>query len=370
MALPNFGSFLSYRTQGSPILPTSFQEFKGAVLCLLIAGTGGVIAGFLYIPLPYMLGSMAAAMAAAMLKAPIARPGNLFIIPMRVLLGVLIGSAVTPALFDNTSAILGTAALAPLYVIAAGLFGMFYYRKIAGFEREQAFFCALPGGLLIMTTLADDSGIDIKRISLAHAMRITFVVISLPFLARIFLDIDVVDISKVSVSILDMPLYDISLLLAAGVIGFLVAEKMHLPAGQVIGPLFASAILHFTGLIDSKPPQELINAAQVILGAYIGARFINENLSMVRSSILLAAGHVAVMLTMSILLAFMLYSFFDLPMMVGVMSFAPGGLPENSLIAFGLGLDVGFIATVQVVRLLFISLFTPFLYLRIKHLLH
>jgi len=139
---------------------------------------------------------------------------------------------------------------------------------------------------------------------------------------------------------------------------------------SVIGPLFASAFLHLSGLTSAKPSQEFINAAQIILGAYIGARFINENLSIVKSAILLAAGHVAVMLSLSIALAYMLYMFFGLPMMVGVMSFAPGGLPENSLIAFGLGLDVGFIASVQVVRLLFISLLAPFFYQRIKHLLH
>ena len=167
-----------------------------------------------------------------------------------------------------------------------------------------------------------------------------------------------------------MPLKDIFLLLAAGIAGFWAAGKLHLPAGHVIGPLFASALLHLSGLTDARPPQEFINAAQIILGSFIGARFINENLSIVRSAILLAAGHVAIMLSLSILLAFMLYRFIDLPIMVGVMSFAPGGLPENSLIAFGLGLDVGFIASVQVVRLLFISFLAPFFYLRIKHLLH
>jgi len=351
-------------------LPSSIQEIKGIGLCVLIASLGGYVAGYLYIPLPYMLGSMAAAMAAAMLKLPIARPGLLFDIPMRATLGVLIGSAVTPRLFENTSAIFGTAIFVPFYVIAAGLFGMLYYRKVAGFSREQAFFCALPGGLLIMTTLADDSGIDIKRISLAHALRIAFVVISLPLLARIFLDIDVVDVSNVSISTFSMPLYDFALLVAAGIVGVVVANKMGLPAGHVIGPLFASAFLHLAGFTTAKPPQEFINAAQILLGAYIGARFINENLAIVKTAIVLALGHVAVMLAMSILLAYLLFNFVDLPMMVGVMSFAPGGLPENSLIAFGLGLDVGFIATVQVVRLLFISLLAPFLYLRIKHLLY
>ena len=351
-------------------MPTSFHEFKGTILCLAIATIGGLIASYLFLPLPYLLGSMAVAMAAAMLKFPIARPTNLFVIPMRVLLGVLIGSAVTPAFFENTSSILGTAILVPFYVIGTGLFGIYYYRKVAKFPLDQAFFCALPGGLLIMTTLADENNMDIKRISLAHALRITFVVISLPVLARIFLDIDTVDISNVSGRLFTMDIKDLALLLGAGIVGYYVAGILKLPAGHVIGPLFASAILHLSGITTAKPPQEFINAAQIILGASIGARFINESLSIVKTAILLAAGHVAVMLSVSILLAYALHVLYGMGMMVGVMSFAPGGLPENSLIAFGLGLDVGFIASVQVVRLLFISLLTPFFYLRIKHLLH
>ncbi len=348
----------------------SFPDLKGALLCLLIASLGGIAASAVNIPLPFILGSMAASMAAAMMNLPIKRPTNIFIIPMRIILGVLIGSAVTPALFENTTAILGTAIFVPFYVIIAGIFGLAYYRMIAGFSREQAFFCALPGGLLIMTTLADDTGIDIKRISLAHALRITFVVISLPVFARVFLDVENVDVSRVSVGLFTMGFNDLALLVVAGIVGFVGAEKLKIPAGHILGPLFASAFVHLTGLTSSKPPQELINAAQIILGAYIGARFINENLSIVRTAIIHAAGHVAVMLSLSVAFAYALYQLFGLPMMNGVLSFAPGGLPENSLIAFGLGLDVGFIASVQVARLMFISLLAPFFYLRIKHLLH
>lgn len=350
-------------------MPSSLQDFKGTCLCLLIAAIGGIIASYLKIPLPYILGSMAASMAAAMFNWPIGRPTSVFITPMRATLGVLIGSAVSPTLFDNIGAILTTAIFVPVYVVAASSFGMIYYRKIAKFSREQAFFCSLPGGLLIMTALADDSGMDIKRISLAHVLRIVFVVISLPFLAGIFMGIESVDISKVSIGIFDMALRDLALLLAAGVVGLLVAHQLKLPAGQIIGPLFVSAFLHISGFTSAKPPQEFINAAQIILGAYIGSRFIGENLSIVRSAIIHAIGHVTMMLSLSILLAYFLFAVFELPLMDGVLSFAPGGLPENSLIAFGLGLDVGFIATVQVCRLLFISFMAPVIYPRIKHLL-
>lgn len=357
-------------SKGTRILSFSFNDHKGTLLCLLIATVGGMAASYVNIPLPYIIGSMAASMAAAMMRMPIGRPTNIFIIPMRATLGVLIGSAVSPALFDNIEAILATAIFVPLYVFAASASGMFYYLKIAKFDREQAFFCSLPGGLLIMTAMADDTGIDIKRISLAHVLRIVLVVVSLPFLAGIFMGIEAMNTPRISIGIVETPLLDLSLLIGAAVVGLFVAKILKLPAGQIIGPLFVSAALHLGDVTSAKPPQELINAAQIILGAYIGSRFIGENLSIVRSSIFHSIGHVTVMLSLSIGLAFFLYQVLDVPLMNGVLSFAPGGLPENSLIAFGLGLDVGFIATVQVCRLLFISFMAPIIYPRIKHLLH
>ena len=52
-----------------------------------------------------------------------------------------------------------------------------------------------------------------------------------------------------------------------------------------------------------------------------------------------------------------------------VLSFAPGGMSEIGLIALTLGLDVGFVATIQVSRLTTIALFAPWAFRRIRHVL-
>ena len=50
-------------------------------ICIVIALVGGVIAAALNIPLPYMLGAIAASMAAAMIGVPVERPSMTIVTP-------------------------------------------------------------------------------------------------------------------------------------------------------------------------------------------------------------------------------------------------------------------------------------------------
>ena len=120
---------------------------------------------------------------------------------------------------------------------------------------------------------------------------------------------------------------------------------------------------------SARPPVELIIASQIVLGAYIGARFSGQSLSFLRNGILLAIGHVLVMLCLSGALAYLLIWSFGLHLLTGLLSFAPGGMSEIGLIALSLGLDVGFIATIHVTRSIVISTLGPIVYTRIKDLL-
>ncbi|MEM8974930.1 MAG: AbrB family transcriptional regulator, partial [Pseudomonadota bacterium] len=105
-------------------------------ICIAIALAGGVIAATLGIPLPYMLGAIAASMAAAMAGAPVERPSMGIVTPMRVTLGVLLGSTITPELLDRIGAVAGTVAVVPLFVILAAVIGTIYYERVAGYSRE------------------------------------------------------------------------------------------------------------------------------------------------------------------------------------------------------------------------------------------
>ena len=329
------------------------------VLCITIATIGGLAAAAVAIPLPYMLGAIAATMFAAMAGAPVARPSAAVVTPMRVTLGVLLGSTITPELLENVAAVAGVVATVPFYVVLAAIVGTAYYERVAGYSREEAYYCALPGGLHIMTLYAEERGVDIRRVSLAHALRITFVVVLTTIATSYFVDVPRIAASATTVSIINVNFSDLGVLCAIGVVGWLLGQALRVPGALMVIPMLCSAVAHIAGWTNAKPPVELINAAQVILGANIGSRFVGEGLGILAHAIRHAVCHVSLMLCIAAGFAFALHALLDVPLVTGILSFAPGGMSEIGLIALGLGLDVGFVATAQLSRSVSINLFGP-----------
>lgn len=349
--------------------PAKFSRLGRVTLCIAIAWFGGFAAATIGMPLPYMLGAIGVTMFAAMAGAPIARPSAAVVTPMRVTLGVLLGSTITPDLFERASAVAGTVAMVPVYLVLAALVGTLYYERVAGYSREEAYFCALPGGLHVMTMYAEERGIDIRRVSLAHALRITFVVILTTIVTSYVVELPQITVSDASPSIVDIDPVDLALLCVIGLVGWLIGRSTRLPGAQMVVPMICSAIPHLAGWTSAKPPFEIIIAAQAILGANIGSRFVGEGVAILGSAIRHALCHVTLMLCIAGAFAVALHALFGLQLLTGLLSFAPGGMSEIGLIALGLGLDVGFVATIQLSRLMSINLLGPIVFRQISWIL-
>jgi len=178
-----------------------------------------------------------------------------------------------------------------------------------------------------------------------------------------------VRLSNATVSITEIVPRDFVLLVIAGVLGWYLGRWTRMPGAEMLGPMVASAALHITGITAARPPIELIIVSQVVIGASIGARYIGETLEIVRHAVLHAFGYVTITLLIAASFALALHVLFGVPVIAGVLSFAPGGMSEIGLIALTLGLDVGFVATIQVSRLTTIALFAPIAFRRIRHVL-
>ncbi len=336
------------------------------IFCLAIAFVGGLAMDIAGGPLPYMLGGLAATGAVAMIGWPVARPGRPLVLPMRVVIGVMLGATITPELVSKLSALGGSLVFVPIYVLLVAVLGTAYYRFVARFPLNEAYFSALPGGLYTMVTVAEDAGADVRRVSLAHALRVTLVVFAIPLIIRLLFDVETGTTAKASIGIVEVPYRELGLLIAAGIVGGLVAIRVRFPGALIICPMIASAAIHVTGISKASPPYEAIVAAQLVLGAYIGARFVGETFAAVRVGFIYALGHVTLMMGISVALAIFIERFVGLPVITGVLAFAPGGLAEMSLVALGLGLDVGFVATLHVGRILVIVIAAPFAYEQLK----
>src|SRR3546814_16785713 len=78
--------------------------------------------------------------------------------------------------------------------------------------------------------------------------------------------------------VIQMPLHELALLAGCGVVGWIGAHFLRMPASRLIGPMVVSAAVHLAGFSEAKPPPEIVAIAQVVMGAALGTRFAGPRL--------------------------------------------------------------------------------------------
>jgi membrane AbrB-like protein len=339
----------------------SFQpiRIRRLALALAIGAVGGTAFYLGGLPLPWMLGAMSFATIAALAGAPVAVPVTLRS-GMVSILGVLLGSQFTSALFANLSQwYVGMAAVAVSTLLMAGL-SILYFRAVAGYDRTTAYFAAMPGGLSEMMVLGESQGGDGRTISLTHGVRILLAVFLIAFYFRVFEGYSANPAAASGAS--GMPAWEIAALIACAFSGLVAAQRLRLPAPQLVGPMILSASLHLGGVLEHRPPVELIALAQVILGAAIGARFAGMALGRVWRTILIAGGATVIMVGIAVGMAYGLAPLAGSNGDLLLLALAPGGLAEMSLIALSFGSGAAFVSTHHVVRIVIVVILAPLFY--------
>lgn len=338
---------------------SSSRQALRFALALLVGAAGAAVFFVAGLPLPWMLGAMTAATIAALAGAPLAvspsvRNG------MVAILGVLLGSQFNLEIFSSIAqwyvGLLGVV----VSVVVMTTLSTIYFVKIGRYDRTTAYFSSMPGGLSEMMVLGEAMGGDGRRISLTHAVRVLTAVFLIVFYFRLFEGYAPTGLPMAPVSAMDW--HGILILMTCAVAGFYGARALRIPAAQLVGPLFLSALAYLTGVVDTKPPAEILAAAQVVLGTAIGARFTGTPLALVWRTILVAAGAAAIMVLVAAGFAFGLGWASGAPSTALFLALAPGGLAEMSIIALSLGSAAAFVSTHHVARIILIVIISPILY--------
>ncbi len=338
------------------------RKLPRIALALGLGIVGAVTFSALRMPLPWMLGPICFCTAAALLRLPIAAPAA--IRPFMVtVLGLMLGANFTPEMAAHAGQWLVSIAFLAVYVAAIAAAAIPYFRKVAGYDPVTAYFSAMPGGFGAMLVVAIEMGADERRVSLAHASRILLIVFTLPFLFRLVLGLDMPDRSTLwAAESPPLTAFDLVLLAGAGAIGWPLARHLRLPAPALIGPMALSAAAHMSGFTAVQVPLEIVNLAQLVIGVIVGCRFSGIDPVRVVQALLHGVALTAIMLAMTGAFAFLLGLATNGSIPGLVLAYSPGGLAEMTLIALALGIDVAFVATHHVVRILLISLGAPLVF--------
>ena len=112
----------------------------------------------------------------------------------------------------------------------------------------------------------------------------------------------------------------------------------------MLGPMKLSVAVHLSGITEAKPPAEIVNLAQVVIGTSIGYRFVNIPVMRVLKVLMVSAGATCLRLALAVAAALGVEAVTGLPFPVLWLAVAPGGLAEMTLICLAIGIDTAFVS--------------------------
>jgi uncharacterized protein len=338
---------------------TVFRRVLPAVTALAFGVIGAELFVWLAFPLPWLLGSIFAGVVAGHIPNLRIAPPSVLTHPVRLILGITVGSAFTPALVDEVGGyLLSLAMMVPFLLIIVPL-GTLYYERVMRFERRTAFFSALPGGLVEMILLSETFGADIRRVALTQTTRVLLIVYTVPFLISWIGGVDLSGRTRVTAPFMETPIPDMLILAVAAFVGWRLLQRLKVSGASIIGPMITGAIVYMLGWVTARVPDELIWFAQLVLGTGIGCAFAGISFKLMARSIVSTLGFFIVLMGVALAIAYAVHLMIDVPLIAAILAFIPGGQAEMNLMAIIVGVHVPYIALHHVLRMFLVITVMP-----------
>ena len=334
------------------------QQLPGILRALIVGVPAGYLCARLRTPIPWMIGPMIGVAALNLLGVRMHSP------PYARQLGqVILGSAVSlyfappvvAALAGNLPAIL----TATVSVFLVGILGALTLSRASGVDSKSTFFASIPGGAMAMAVLADRYGAQIAPVAVAHSLRVSIVVITIPF-ALTYGGFPLEASAYKPNLPLNLPILTMWLLLswALGEI----SERLHLNNGCLLTPIFFGAALTLNGVQLSAVPHQMTELAQLMFGLVLGARYERAFFARYKLFIPFALLNSVFILLASAVAGAALAWAFSLPIATMIIATSPGGLAEMTITAQALHISVPLVVAFHLFRVVMVNMATQFIY--------
>ena len=320
---------------------------------LLIAAFGGFVAYLLHVPLAWMIGAMVATGCIAWHRPPaippVARPAALLV------LGLALGQSFTAPVIAAVAGAFPVILLAGILSILAGLLVGPILVRMGGLDQRTAFFAGVPGGIVVMVVLAARAGVSIAPVTLSQTMRLIVVVVVFPPLLALLASGLPPDTAFAASR---PPVWwpGLAGLAAVGAAIAWAGQRAGFANPWMFGPCLLAIGLSAMGMLPSGVWMPLVDAAQVALGATLGAKLTRD---FILGSRRLAIASMVSAIALSVLLgtiALGLAWLSGLPVAAVVLGMAPGGMPEMAVTAKALDLAVPLVLGFHLTRTLLCNL--------------
>ncbi|MFG1189636.1 AbrB family transcriptional regulator [Xanthobacter flavus] len=330
------------------------RSAASAAVTLGAGALGGLIFALLGLPAAWISGSLVACIGLALAGMRIDVPEWLRFLAF-VVLGTSMGTMLTPETFARAATWPVSMACLGASVLGTMAGGTLFLTRVAGWSRESAFWASAPGAFGTVVAMAADTNADLRQVAFAQTLRLFLLVAALPnVLAALGMTAGGVP-PPPHVSTLG----EIVVLFGVCTGAALLAARLKLPGGLILGALAGSAVLHATRLSTAVLPAELLIPAFVVLGGSVGVRFIGTSLSTIRAYVLASLGAFLVAVAISTLFALLAAWLTGDDLGKLVTAFAPGALEAMTALGFAMGYDPAFMSAHHLFRFAGLSVALP-----------
>lgn len=313
------------------------------------------------LPAGRLLGPMLAAIVLAVLGAEIGVPRSGFLAAQGII-GCLMARGV-PATIGSTLALHWPVFLAGVLVVTvlANALGWMLSRwKV--FPGDTAIWGSAPGAASAMMLMAEAHGADVRLVAFMQYVRIVCVTATASVVAHWWL-------TNTGAATLHSPAAPtagaradwsaIAFTLALGIGGAFVGARLRLPAGALLVPMLAGILLQDLGGMALELPGPVLAVAYAFIGWSIGMRFNRQVLVTTVRSLpkVLASTFALIALCGAFGAALVRWARID--PLTAYLATSPGGADSIAIIAASSPVDVPFVLTMQVLRMLFVMATGP-----------
>lgn len=324
----------------------------------LVALSGALVAVWLSIPLPWLIGSLL--LTAITKTAGVNSTSHTAFRNIgQWVIGTSLGLYFTPEVLDIIGGYSPFILIGVIFALLLGINGSLILRKWGDVDFKTAWFASAIGGASEMANLAEKNHARTDLVASAHSLRMIMVVVSVPFAFK-FLNISGNFPGAETLYFFNTSGF-IKLIVLTSIAGW-VFKKLSLPNAWVLGPLLVSVLLTGNDTILTYLPSELSKIGQLFIGWSLGDKFGPDFFKKAPRYLSV----VAISNTLNIVLAFgfsyLLFLVSDIPFPTLVLSNSPGGIAEMAITAKVLSLGAPIVTAFHVSRMVFVLLLTSPLY--------
>jgi uncharacterized protein len=215
-----------------------------------------------------------------------------------------------------------------------------------------------PGAASAMMIMAEAYGADAQTVALMQYLRVVFVAAAASLIARIWVGSPGAVHEVLWFAPIRWTAFAETLMLAG--LGTMAGRFLRVPAGPLLIPLAAGAVLHVVGLIEIELPQWLLAASYALIGWSIGLRFTRPILVHAARALPQIILSIVILIAFCWALAFALTAAIGVDPLTAYLATSPGGMDTVAIIASSSpSVDVSFVMAMQTARFVAVLFLGP-----------